>query len=251
MAKKGGSKHLKRLPAPANWPIRRKESKWVAKPRPGPHPLKSSLPLLLVIREVLGLAKDQREAKIILSGGHVKVDGKVRHGYDYPVGIMDLIEVPSMKKAFRVLPSNKGLHLHAIEDYEKEFKLCKVIAKTTIKKGGSQLNLHDGKNILVKATDPNHPTEDTYGLHDMLKIGLLNNEILAHLKLEEGVLGIVDGGKNAGILAEVTKIRKSGLSPKSVMLKDLKGNNFETTINYVFPVGKGESWISLPEEKTE
>jgi small subunit ribosomal protein S4e len=239
MAKKGGSKHMKRLPAPANWPIRRKESKWVAKPRPGSHPLRRSLPLLLVIRDILGLAKDKREAKMILSEGHVKVDGKVRREYGYSVGIMDLIEIPSMKKAFRVLPSNKGLHLHAIEDYEKEFKLCKVIAKTTIKKGSSQINLHDGKNILVKTTDHNNPTENTYGIHDMLKIRILNNEILAHLKLEEGVLGIVDGGKNAGVLAEVKKIRRGNLFPTSVMLRDLKGNDFETTINYVFPVGKG------------
>ena len=251
MARKGGSKHLKRLPAPASWPIHRKEFKWVAKPRPGPHPLRRSLPLLLVIREILGLAKNKREAKIMLSEGHVKVDGRVRREYDYPVGIMDLIEIPSIKKTFRVLPSSKGLRLHAISDDEKEFKLCKVVAKTTIRGGNSQISLHDGKNVLVKVADSGHPTEDIYNLHDVLKIGIPNHEVLARLKLEEGVLGLVDGGKNAGVLAELTKIMKRGLSPTSVMLKDLKGNQFETTINYVFPVGKGESWITLPEENSE
>ena len=50
MTKKGGSKHLKRLPAPVNWPIHRKEFRWVVKSRPGPHPLDRSLPLLLVVR---------------------------------------------------------------------------------------------------------------------------------------------------------------------------------------------------------
>ncbi|MFX0075991.1 MAG: 30S ribosomal protein S4e, partial [Candidatus Hermodarchaeota archaeon] len=36
MTRKGGSKHLKRLPAPSSWPIHRKEFRWVVKPRSGP-----------------------------------------------------------------------------------------------------------------------------------------------------------------------------------------------------------------------
>ena len=96
-----------------------------------------------------------------------------------------------------------------------------------------------------------HQTDNVYNIHDILKVGIPNNEILAHLKLEEGVLGIVEGGKNAGVLAEVTRIGKSGLSTASIALRDLGGNQFETIIDYVFPVGKGESWITLQEDNSQ
>src|SRR4030042_1686301 len=150
MAKKGGSKHLKRLPAPANWPIHRKEFKWVAKPKPGPHSVERSLPLLLIVREILGFVKTRNEAKIMLSAGQIKVDGRVIREDDYPVGMMDLIEISSIKKSYRILPSHKGLKLHTLQGNEKDFKLCKIVSKTTAKGGHLQLNLHDGKNVLVK-----------------------------------------------------------------------------------------------------
>jgi small subunit ribosomal protein S4e len=249
MTRKGGSKHLKRLPAPSSWPIHRKEFRWVVKPRPGPHSIGRSLPLLLIVREILGLVKTRREAKIMLSEGNVKLDGKVMYEDDYPIGIMDLLEIPAIKKAFRVLPSRKALQLHTVGEDEKDFKLCKIVGKTTIRGGHLQLNLHDGKNVLVKVADPKQREEDVYSVYDVLKIGIPNHEILAHLKLEEGALGIIEDGKNAGVLAEVIRIGKRGLSPASVALRESKGNQFETIIDYVFPIGKGEAWITLPEEE--
>ena len=249
MTKKGGSKHLKRLPAPASWPIHRKEFKWVVKPKAGPHSLKESLPILLVVRELLNVVKNRREAKAMLSEGHVKVDGKVRHKDDYPVGIMDVIEIPTIKKAFRVLPSKKGLLLQPIEGDEKVFKLCKIVGKTIVRGGSSQLHVHDGKNILIKVADPNHPTEDVYGIHDLLKVKLPSYDVLGHLKFEEGILGIVNNGKNAGAIVEVTKIAgRPWPSTASATLKDFEGNQFETILDYVFPIGKGEPWITLPGE---
>lgn len=246
MGKKGGSKHLKRLPAPTSWPIHRKEFKWVVKPRAGPHSLNGSLPLLLVVREMLGLVKDRREAKIMLSKGHVKVDGKVRRSDDYPIGIMDVIEILPLQKAFRVLPSKKGLLLHPISEDEKEFKLCKIVGVTTLKRGHLQLHVHDGKNIL-KAADTQSP--EVYGVHDLLKVEVPSNEVLAHLKFEEGILGIVDNGKNRGVLVEVAKIAKRPWPSKTmVALKGSEGNQFETTLNYVFPIGKGKPWITISEE---
>jgi len=249
MARKGGSKHLKRLPAPGHWPIYRKKFKWVTKPRAGPHSIEKSLPLLLVMRELLSLVKNMREAKMLLSAGQIKVNGRIIREYNFPVGIMDLIEIPLINKIFRVLPSQKGLCLHTVSEDEKDFKLCKIVGKTTVKGGNSQLNLNDGTNILIKVTD-NQSQVDVYKIHDVLKIGVPNHELLAHLKLEDGVLGIIDDGKNIGVLAEITKIGKSGLSTASVELRDLKGNHFETIIDYVFPVGKGELWITLPKELT-
>ena len=78
MGKKGGTRHLKRKPSPRFWPIHRKEHVWVTRPKSGPHSLKRSLPLAMVLRDILNLAKTRKEAKIIISEGKVFIDGIVQ-----------------------------------------------------------------------------------------------------------------------------------------------------------------------------
>ena len=53
MAKMGSRKHLKRYKAPKSWPIHPKEDTWTVKPSAGSHSIEDSIPLTLVIRDVL------------------------------------------------------------------------------------------------------------------------------------------------------------------------------------------------------
>ena len=147
MGKKGKTGRLKRNPAPRFWPIPRKKFVWAPKPTSGPHPISNCLPLLLVIRDILGLAKTQREAKIIISQGKLLVDGRIRRDVRFPTGLMDVIHIPENKRSYRILPSKKGLILHPIEPDETKFKLSRIENKTIIKHSHLQLNLHDGTNI--------------------------------------------------------------------------------------------------------
>ena len=54
------SNHLKRLAMPRSWPLPRKTTVWVTRPTPGAHALELCMPVTLVIRDVLGLAKTAR-----------------------------------------------------------------------------------------------------------------------------------------------------------------------------------------------
>jgi small subunit ribosomal protein S4e len=244
----GESKHLKRMNAPTLWPISRKVSKWSVKSKPGAHPIDQSFPLLLIIRDILGLAKTRREVNLILSEGNIKVDGKIRGEDDYPVGLMDVLEISVINKAYRLLPlQEKGLVLHNINGDEKGFKLCKIVNKTSVKKGNTQLNLHDGRNIFVKVADSSHPEEDVYAVSDLLKIKVPSSEILEHLKFDEGVLAIVTDGKNRGLCGRVVKIgQDTSSNSRTITLQDNEEHQFKTIIDYVFPIGKSEPWISLP-----
>lgn len=248
MGRKGGKRHLKRLPAPSIWPIHRKEFKWVVRPRPGPHSMSRSIPLLLILRDMLKLANTRRETKIILSEGKVLVDGRIRRDDDFPVGIMDVIEIPLTKKAFRVLPSpKKVLILHPITSDEAGYKLCQIVDKTCVRGGHIQLNLNDGRNVLVKVADPRNPVEDIYKTHGTLKIKIPNTEILDYLDLEIGVIALITGGKNIGRWGKIVEIGDAkGPYPTTITLKDERGGQFKTITDYVFPVGKEEPWISMP-----
>ncbi len=250
LGRKGGSTGLKRKPSPRFWPIHRKEFVWVVKPTPGPHSLEGCLPLTVILREILGVAKTRKEAKIIASQGKVYVDGKVRREDKFPVGLMDVVSLPETGRYFRVLPSHKGLILHPIAKEEANFKLCRIEDKKVVDNGHIQLNLHDGSNVLVKVADPKNPVEDVYATYDTLKLSLPERRILEHIKMKENDYAMITGGKNIGKYGKIVEIEEAkGKKRKDaiVTIEDEKGNRYQTILKFVFPFGETSPVISMPE----
>jgi len=242
-----GSRHLKRLPAPRTWPIKRKEAVWTVKPKPGPHPQEACIPLLVLVRDVLGYAETSREARILIKEGRFLIDGKVRRDPKYPIGLMDVVEVPDAEEAYRVLPGKGRFVLHPVSGEEKGFKLCRVEDKTTVKGGHIQLNLHDGRNVLIRVENPRNPVEDVYKTYDVLKISIPEQEVLEHIKFGEGVYAIVTWGRRMGEVGRVVEVSKgSMLKPWTVKLQKVDGSTFETVREYVFALGVEKPLISLP-----
>jgi len=250
LGKKGGRRHLKRKPAPKTWPIHRKEEVWTIKPRPGPHPISRCLPLALIVRDILGFAKTRKEAETIVSQGKIRVDGKIQREERFAAGLMDVISIPEIEKAYRILPSEKGLILHPIETEETVFKICRIENKTTLKDGHVQLNLHDGTNIKVQVKDPLKPEEDIYKTLNSLKVSIPALEILEYIKLSERAPAIIVGGKNIGAHGKIVSIEeRPGQKHRNflVTIEDKKRNRFQTTLDFVFVVGNKAPCISLPE----
>ncbi|UCC33653.1 MAG: 30S ribosomal protein S4e [Candidatus Bathyarchaeota archaeon] len=250
MGRKGGSRHLKRKPAPKFWPIHRKELVWTIKPKPGSHRISNCIPLLLIIRDILGFAKSRKGAKTVISQGEVKVDGEIEREGGFPVGLMDVISIPALERAYRVLPSGKGLTLHPIDSEEAKFKLCRIENKRVVKGGNIQLNLHDGRCILVQVDDPKNPEKTLYRTLDVLKIGISEQEVIEHSNLAKGVPAIIFGGKNMGKHGSVVAFEKrSGQKRRNLLatIEDAEGTRFQTIVDLVFPLGHKKPWISLPE----
>ena len=250
MGNKGGSRHLKRKPAPKFWTIHRKEATWTIKPVPGPHPIIESLPLALLIRDVLGLGKTKKEARSIISQGKIIVDGKVRKEEKFPIGLMDVVYVMDAENQYRVLPSEKGLILHPIDKEESSFKLCRIENKSVVPGGHVQLNLHDGRIILVKVKDPRNREEDVYQSMDVLKIDVPTEEIRGHVKLGENLTALIIAGKNRGKYGKVVAIEKEREQRRRkqlVTIEDSHGNRFQTVLDYVFTLGETKPLISLSE----
>jgi small subunit ribosomal protein S4e len=243
LGRKGERKHLKRKPAPKLWPIHRKEDVWTVKPKPGPHSLSDSLPLELIVRDMLGFAKTGKEAKNVISHEKISVDGKVRRDEHFLVGLMDVVSIVDAKKSYRVLPSRKGLFLYPIKSDEAASKLYRIKDKTVVKGGKVQLDLHDGTSYLL-------PEEDNYQTLDVLQLSLPDRELIGHTKLAIGAPAIITGGKNIGKYGKVTIIEKK-LNQKRrnllVTLEDRGGNQFQTILDFVFVLGDKKSAISLPE----
>ena len=249
MGKKGKTARLKRKPAPRFWPIHRKELPWIVKPSSGPHSLQNCLSLTLVLRDILEVADTRKEGKMILSGGKVQVNGKVRRKDDFPVGLMDVISLPDMNKYYRVMPSHKGLVLSPISKDEASFKLVRVEDKSTVK-NGVQIALHDGSNMLVKVADPKNPQEVTYETFDILKITYPEKQVALTLKTKEGNLAVITGGKNMGKQGKIVEIEKTEAKKRRqalVVIEDAQGARYQTILDFIFSIGENEPLIGLPE----
>ena len=248
MPKKGPRKHLKRLAVPRDWKIPRGRYSWAVRPRSGPHPIDRSIPLLNLVKELLAPNYSAREARHVLSEGKILVDGIKRSDHKFPVGMMDVISVPATGKFFRVLPLPKrGLDLHPIDKNETGFKLCSVVNKISVGGGSLQLNLHDGRNILINAEESEGELSKIK-THDTLKIEIPNQKVVDVLPYGTGTLVLVSAGKNVGLAGRVKEIlRPKGTNLKTnVSLKINDETTVEVPLDYTFAIGREESVISYP-----
>jgi len=232
-------KHIKRMAAPNSWAIPRKTSHWVTKPRPGPHGTQESMPLLAVVRDMLKLCDNSREARFIIGGRGITVDGRVVTDYKFPVGLMDVVTVLKTKQSYRMLVDYKAkLQLVAIDDTEKNWKLARVDNKTVQKKGKVQISLHDGRNIVLP--------KDQYNTGDVLKVEVPSQKILKTLKLEKGNMVLLIGGAHPGAVRVIETYQiKRGSEPNLVTFKEGGG----TVKENVFVVGDKAPEIKLLEAK--
>ena len=122
---------LKRLASPKWWPIERKIKKYITTPR-GSHPRKLSIPLAILIRDILKLVETSIEARNVIKRGNILVDWKIRKDTHYAVGLFDVVEIPMLEKSWRAIPKN-GLTFIEIPKKENRLKICKIIDKKILK----------------------------------------------------------------------------------------------------------------------
>ena len=240
---KGPRKHLKRINAPHNWMLDKMGGVFAPRPREGPHKLRESIPLALILRNKLHYANNYRELKAVLHQRLVKIDSKVREDLKFPVGFMDVVEIEPTNDRFRVLyDSNGRFVLHRIAKEESEYKLCKVQKKVLRTKGVPVIDTHDGRRI--RYADPEIKVQDTVKIH--LKSGKISRVI----KFEKGNLCYVTTGANRGRIGEIINIERHPGSFTIVGIKDARGGTFSTRADSVFVIGqRRKSLITLPADK--
>lgn len=229
------SKHLKRYFSPKSWKIKRKGIVYITKPSPGPHRIEMALPLNVILRDVLGYAVTNREVKFMLANKDITVDSIRRRDLKFPVGLFDVLSLNDIGEHFRIILDKKGsIVLIRISKDESGLKLCKIVGKG-IMKGKTQLNLYDGRNMLVE--------KDSYKVGDVVLIGLSKNSgIKDHIKLAKDSLIFLTGGKHIGETGKVQDI-----SGSRIIYKTEKGDVVETLKKYAFPVGKDKPLIKITE----
>jgi len=228
---RGPKQHLKRLYAPKDWFLSKLNGVFAPRPRAGPHKLRESLPLLVIIRNRLKYALNAREAEMILRQGLVKVDGRKRADPKYPAGFQDVVEIPKTNDKFRLLYDVKGrFTLVKIGDAEKNIKLLKVNNLYTSTGRVPMITTHDGHRI--RYPDPRISRNDTvvYNVND--------GKITEIIKTRPGKVVMVTGGANRGRVGEIISLERHPGSFDIARLKDKAGNEFATRTVNIFTIGK-------------
>jgi small subunit ribosomal protein S4e len=220
--------HQKRISAPKSWPIAKKTSKWVVAASPGAHS-RDAVPILVVLRDILHLADNAKEAKRILHSGNVTVNGRIVKKHKAQVGLFDIVAAAG--RHYRMLPNPRGKYqLTEISDEEAKRKLVRIDNITVVKGGKLQYNLHDGTNVLL---------EEKYGTGDSLVCSLPGYDVIGHYECKAGNEAMIVGGKHSGETGTIMELKKVESSRPNMVRIERGDRQFETIEEYVFVIGSG------------
>ena len=218
------SKHQKRLSVPNSWPVERKTQKFTVKAGAGPHG-EQGVPLLILLRDVLGYVDNRKEARYALNQNGILVNGDPLDDEERPIGMFDIVEFAERDEHYRVFPDEGGrLALSPIDAADADSKLGKIVGKGQVPGGATQLALHDGRTLEVEG--------DEYAGSDSVVVNY-EDEVLAHFPYEEGALVTAVRGQHAGEIGDIEAIQVTpGSSPNNVIVSQEEGG-FETIAEYV------------------
>jgi len=241
---RGPKKHMKRLKAPKHWMLDKLTGVFAPRPSTGPHKMRESLPLMILLRNRLKYALTKRECQTILMNRLIKVDGKVRTDTTYPAGFMDVITIDKTDENFRLLYNTKGRFvLHLLKHkQEAEYKLCRVQKSQLGPKGVPFIVTHDGRTI-------RYPEPDI-AVNDTVKVDLESGRVVESFKFETGQVVMITGGHNVGRVGQLIQREKHIGSYEIAHVKDTAGKTFSTRSSNVFIIGEGnKASITLPKGK--
>jgi len=202
---------------PTFWAIPRKNDVWAVVTGRGPHSSTKSIPIGVAIRDKLGLVSSLPEAKRILNEGKVLINGVCRKEYSFPIGAMDVLEMPETKTTYRVMPSHGGFEFKETKDSSI---LSKITNKVSVKAGKIQYTTHNGLTLVA---------DNKYKIGDTLKLDA-KKKITGHIALVEGSQAIVTEGKLRGTEGKISKVGGR-------ITLEAKDGKVETIKDYIFVTG--------------
>ncbi len=204
--------HQKRINIPKIWPIPRKGTKYLAV---ASHAHNKGIPLLFILRELLGIARTKKEVRYILLNSDVKVNNKVRKSEKFPVQFFDTIQLEKLNKNYRIGIEHNKFKLEEISAKEANKKIVKISGKKILSKGQVQMNLEDGQNFLL------NEKSEKFAVGDSALLNTKEKKIEKILQLNKNANVEVISGKHSGEKGKLKEIVGEGRKKKYIIkLKD-------------------------------
>lgn len=187
--------HLKRQESPKSWPIYRKGTKYIVRPISG---IQNGVPLLLVLRDLLKIAKNRKEVKRAIHMKNIMVNNKPVRDEKNSLFLFDTLSIIPLKKNYRLEILNNGkIGVSEIKESEANHKIVKVINKKMLRGKRMQLNMSDGRNFLSNIE---------CNTNDSVLVNFKEKKIEKCIPLKEKAEVFVFAGKHAGKRGRANKI---------------------------------------------
>lgn len=189
--------HMKREKAPKNWPVKRKGTAYVVRPSSNSE---KGIPVLIILRDMLKIAKNRKEVKKAIHDKNILVNNRLVKDDAQNVLLFDTLAILPSGKYYRMNLSKKGkFDLNEIKKEEINYKIAKVSDRKMLKGKKIQLNLSDGRNFL---------SDIKCNISDSVLINLKEKKIERCIPLKEKSGVIVYSGKHSGAEAVINKLDK-------------------------------------------
>lgn len=189
--------HLKRQKVPKNWPIHRKGNKFVVRSN---FNLEQSIPLLIILRDLLKIAQNRKEVKRAIKTKQVLVNSRPVADEKRSILLFDKISIVPSKKYYELgLTKNGKFKVIEIKENETGKKISKVKDKKVLKGKKTQLNLADGRNFL---------SELKCKVNDSVVIDFKKKELEKCLPIKENAKVLIFGGKHSGTEGIIEKVKE-------------------------------------------
>lgn len=198
-------RHLKRLNMPRTWKLPRKENKYIIRPNPG-KPLDLSLPVLTLLRDILGVVSTAKEARLVINEGKIFINHKKVLMPEQTVGMFDILSFTD--KHYQLIINEKNqLSVKEINEADSKTITTKIIGKTTLKKNKLQLTLLNGYNILVD--------KDEYQVGDTVVVNIPKFSIKTVKELKKGSKVFVYQGNHPAKVGTVEDLKGNVITIKT------------------------------------
>ncbi len=213
--------HLKRQKIPKKWPVPRKGTTYVVKPS---FNLKNGIPILVILRDILGIAQNKKEVKKAIHEKNILLNNKPIINEKHSALLFDIITIVPSKRNYKVeLSENGKFKLNEIKEIEAGKKISKIINKKILKGKKEQLNLIDGRNFIstIKCN-----------INDSVLIDFKKKGSEKCLSLKEKSNVIVFEGKHAGKKGIVNKINQE----RKIAELDIQGEKINVLIKQLMAI---------------
>lgn len=203
--------HQKRNTVSRKVPLPRKGTKFVA--IASSHK-SDSVPTVIAIRDMLGLAKNLSEVKKMIHRKLLKINGKPIKDYRESIRLFNILEADS-NYVLKILPTKK-FFFEKISDKDSNKRLCKIVNKKLLSGNKIQLNFHDGSNALSQ--------DKKISVNDSVYVSF-DGKIASNIPLEKSSKVFIFSGKYSGLEGTVSSVKDSMVELKLKEKEDLVSLN--------------------------
>ena len=191
--------HQTRAQVSKKIPIPRKGTKYLARQRGD---LENSVAVVVAVRDMLKLARTAKEVNEMIKQKLLKINGREVKDFREAVKLFNILEAD---KSY-ILTLNQ-IGKFSLEETKSKERICKVINKKILNGKKTQLNLHDGSNLI---------SSQKVAVGDTIHLDF-SGKMTKHVSFEKGKECLITSGKYIGFKG---KIESTENGKVTVKLKD-------------------------------